>query len=120
MHIMPRWRNAGKVVWRSIQLWPDSAIRIWRLQKVIESKKSLQVQKTFEALFALEDLRELLRQSLPTGFNDKQQEEFSNTITRIKGIIADLEKGEGKSVSNRVGMLDPRTREEDFINIHPI
>ena len=55
------------------------------------SKKSLQIQKTYEALFALEDIREIFRQSLPTGFNEQQQEEFSETITRIKSIIADLE-----------------------------
>jgi len=33
------------------------------------SKKSLQIQKTYEALFALEDIREVFRQSLPTGFS---------------------------------------------------
>ena len=32
------------------------------------SKKSLQIQKTYEALFALEDIREIFRQSLPGGF----------------------------------------------------
>lgn len=30
-----------------------------------KSKKSLQIQKTYEALFALEDIREIFRQSLP-------------------------------------------------------
>ena len=85
-----------------------------------ESKKSLQIQKTFEALFSLEDLREIFRQSLPAGFDESQQEEFSNTITKIKSIISDLEKGEGNHACNRVGKLEPRTREEEFINIHPI
>jgi hypothetical protein len=46
---------------------------------VSESRKSLKIQKTYEALFALEDIREI-----------------SNSITRIKSIISDLEKGEGK------------------------
>ena len=85
-----------------------------------ESRKSLQIQKTYEALFALEDIREIFRQSLPEGFDELQQEEFSNTITKIKSIISDLEKGEGKPACNRVGNLEPRTREEEFINIHPI
>lgn len=85
-----------------------------------ESRKSLQIQKTFEALFALEDIREIFRQSLPAGFDELQQEEFSNAITRIKSIISDLEKGEGKPAYSRVGKLEPRTREEEFINIHPI
>ncbi|MCK9566985.1 MAG: O-phospho-L-seryl-tRNA:Cys-tRNA synthase, partial [Methanothrix sp.] len=85
-----------------------------------ESRKSLQIQKTYEALFALEDIREIFRQSLPAGFDESQQEVFSNTITRIKGIISDLENGEGKPACNRIGKLEPRTREEEFINIHPI
>ncbi len=85
-----------------------------------ESRKSLQIQKTYEALFALEDIREIFRQSLPAGFDELQQEEFSNTITKIKSIISDLENGDGKPACNRVGKLEPRTREEEFINIHPI
>jgi len=85
-----------------------------------ESKKNLQIQKTYEALFALEDLREIFRQSLPTGFSESQQVEFSNTIARITAAIADLEKAEGKPGCNRIGNLEPRTREEEFINIHPI
>jgi Sep-tRNA:Cys-tRNA synthetase len=87
---------------------------------VSESRKSLQIQKTYEALFALEDIREIFRQSLPAGFDERQQEEFSNTVTRIKSIISDLENVEGKPACNRVGKLEPRTREEEFINIHPI
>ncbi len=84
-------------------------------------KKSLQIEKTYEALFALEDLREIFRQSLPTGLDDLQQEEFSDTIAKIKSIIADLEKCEGSRPGClRVGNLEPRTREEEFINIHPI
>ncbi|OPY52081.1 MAG: O-phospho-L-seryl-tRNA:Cys-tRNA synthase [Methanosaeta sp. PtaU1.Bin060] len=83
-------------------------------------KKELQIQKTYEMLFALEDLREIFRQSLPTGFSDKEQEDFSNTANRIKSILSELETGEGKPACNRVGCLDARTREEEFINIHPI
>lgn len=93
---------------------------MWGPKKVSESRKSLQIQKTYEALFALEDIREIFRQSLPAGFDESQQEEFSNTITKIKSIISDLENGEGKPACNRVGKLEPRTREEEFINIHPI
>ena len=85
-----------------------------------ETKKSMQIEKTYEALFALEDLREIFRQSLPTGLDDLQQEEFSNTIAKIKSIIADLEMGEGRAACIRIGNLEPRTREEEFINIHPI
>ena len=84
------------------------------------SNKSLQIQKTYEALFALEDIREIFRQSLPTGLDEAQQGEFSATLARIKDIIVDLEMGDGKLACNRIGTLDPRTREEEFINIHPI
>ena len=84
------------------------------------SKKSLQIQKTYEALFALEDLREIFRQSLPAGFDEEEQEKFSGTVARIKSILADLENGSGKTACTRVGKLDARTREEEFINIHPI
>jgi Sep-tRNA:Cys-tRNA synthetase len=87
---------------------------------VILPKKSLQIQKTYEALFALEDLREIFRQSLPAGFDETEQEKFSATIAGIKNIIADLENGSGKPGCTRVGKLDARTREEEFINIHPI
>ena len=84
------------------------------------SKKSLQIQKTYEALFALEDLREIFRQSLPAVFDEEEQEKFSGTVARIKSILADLENGSGKPACTRVGKLDARTREEEFINIHPI
>ena len=87
---------------------------------MISPKKSLQIQKTYEALFALEDLREIFRQSLPAGFDETEQEKFSATIAGIKNIIADLENGSGKPACTRVGKLDARTREEEFINIHPI
>ena len=84
------------------------------------SNKSLQIQKTYEALFALEDIREIFRQSLPTGLDEAQQGEFSATLARIKEVIADLETGDGRPACNRIGTLDPRTREKEFINIHPI
>ena len=86
-----------------------------------ESRKSLQIQKTFEALFSLEDLREIFRQSLPAGFDESQTRGvLEQPLRRLKAIISDLEKGEGKPACNRVGKLEPRTREEEFINIHPI
>ncbi|MDD1762524.1 MAG: O-phospho-L-seryl-tRNA:Cys-tRNA synthase [Methanothrix sp.] len=84
------------------------------------SKKSIQIQKTYEALFALEDVREIFRQSLPSGFNEAEQEQFDGAIARVKGILTDLEAGSGKPACTRVGKLEARTREEEFINIHPI
>lgn len=85
------------------------------------SKRDLQIQKTYEALFALEDIREIFRQSLPTGFDGPQAEEFSSNLAKVKTIIGELEKGEGKLASKKIGnKLDIRSREEEFINIHPI
>ena len=84
------------------------------------SKKSIQIQKTYEALFALEDVREIFRQSLPSGLNEAEQKQFDDAIARIKGILTDLEAGSGKQACTRVGKLDARTREEEYINIHPI
>lgn len=89
-------------------------------EKLSKSKKNLQIKRTYEALFALEDVREIFRQSLPTGLNDSEQEKLSNKIDRIKGIISGLETGDVSPDSIRVGCLDARTREEEFINIQPI
>ncbi len=87
----------------------------------LDSKKSMQIQKTYEALFALEDLREIFRQSLPTGLSEAEQDALKNTITRIRGAINGIEKAEGNTFCNKIGgRLEPRTREEEFINIHPI
>lgn len=89
--------------------------------RVSVSTRDLQIQKTYEALFALEDLREIFRQSLPTGFNDAEKEEFSRNLVRVKATIEELEKGEGKLTCQKIGnKLDVRSREEEFINIHPI
>lgn len=87
---------------------------------MIDSKKSFQIQKTYELIFTLEDLRDIFRQSLPTGLNDAEQIELLKNISKIKEALADLEKGEGDSTSLRLGNLNIRTREEEFINIHPI
>lgn len=85
------------------------------------STRDLQIQKTYEVLFALEDIREIFRQSLPTGFNDAQKEEFSRNLARVKATIDELEKGEGKPTCEKIAnKLDIRSREEEFINIHPI
>lgn len=96
-------------------------IGLGEVTRVSVSTRDLQIQKTYEALFALEDLREIFRQSLPTGFNDAEKEEFSRNLVRVKAAIEELEKGEGKLTCQKIGnKLDVRSREEEFINIHPI
>ena len=60
-------------------------------ERVSVSTRDLQIQKTYETLFALEDLRELFRQSLPTGFNDAEKEEFARHLSRVKATIEELD-----------------------------
>ena len=81
----------------------------------------LRVNKTFEALFLLEDIREIFRQSTPKGLTKVEKERFSQLITGLKKIIDEMETGKGTPASSKiVGSIDLRTREEECINIHPI
>ena len=41
---------------------------------------SIRIQKTFEALFALEEVRGLFRESLPTGFDPGEEAAFRQKI----------------------------------------
>ena len=82
---------------------------------------SMRVQKTFEALFVLEDMREIFRGLLPTGLDAEEEKAFHNKIAELKSIIADLEDDRGTPrVTKIAGTLDIRSREEQFINIQPI
>ncbi|WMW24885.1 O-phospho-L-seryl-tRNA:Cys-tRNA synthase [Methanolobus sediminis] len=80
----------------------------------------IRVQKTFEALFALEDIREMLRQSLPgTGLADT--EGFNGQIQHIRSVLDDLEAGTGVPKIEKIGgTLGIRSREEEYVNIQPI
>jgi len=60
------------------------------------SKKSLPIQKTYEALFALEDIREIFRHSRPTSLDERQQDELSKILSRIKSVTVEIEAGEGR------------------------
>ena len=82
---------------------------------------SIRIQKTFEALFELEEIRGIFRDSLPTGLDAGEEAAFQKKITDLKAIIADLEAGTGTpKVTKIAGTLDVRSREEQYINIHPI
>lgn len=82
---------------------------------------SIRIQKTFEALFELEEIRGLFRESLPTGFDAGEEAAFRQRIAGLKAILADLEAGTGTpKVTKIAGNLDVRSREEQYINIHPI
>ncbi|MDD4137289.1 MAG: O-phospho-L-seryl-tRNA:Cys-tRNA synthase [Methanoregula sp.] len=82
---------------------------------------SIRIQKTFEALFALEEVRGLFREALPTGFDPEEEATFRQKIAEVKTILADLEAGTGTpKVTKIAGTIDLRTREEQSINIQPI
>ena len=82
---------------------------------------SIRIQKTFEALFAFEEIRGLFRESLPTGFDPAEEAAFLQKIAEVKAILADLEAGTGSpKVTKIAGSIDLRTREEESINIQPI
>jgi len=82
---------------------------------------SIKIQKTFEALFELEEIRGIFREAIPTGLNAEEEEAFQKKIGELKAIIADLEAGTGTpTVTKIAGTLNVRSREEQFINIHPI
>ena len=111
---LPRWRSGYAVDCRSTTTRFDSGP--W-----LGSIMSIRIQKTFEALFSLEEVRGLFREALPTGFDAGEEATFQQRIAELKAIVADLEAGTGTpKVTKIAGSLDIRTREEQYINIHPI
>ena len=82
---------------------------------------SIRVQKTFEALFALEDLREIFRGSLPTSLGEEEEKAFRAKIADLKSIIAEARRRPGCSRTTMIADTIPlRSREEEYINIQPI
>jgi len=82
---------------------------------------SVRVHKTFEALFALEDLRGIFRGSLPTGLDEEEEKALREKIADLKSIIAELEEDRGTPRTTMIAdTLDIRSREERYINIQPI
>ncbi len=80
----------------------------------------IRVQKTFEALFALEDIREMLRRSLP-GTGPADMKSFKEQIRQTRSILDDLEAGSGNPQITKIGgTLGIRSREEEYVNIQPI
>ncbi|MCK9318654.1 O-phospho-L-seryl-tRNA:Cys-tRNA synthase [Methanoculleus sp.] len=82
---------------------------------------SVRIQKTFEALFALEDLRGIFRDSLPTGLDEEEEKALRDKIADLKSIIVELEEDRGTPRTTKIAdTLDIRSREEECINIQPI
>jgi Sep-tRNA:Cys-tRNA synthetase len=80
----------------------------------------IRVRKIYEALFALEDLREIFRQALPTGLDESDEEQLSTGIARVDAVIKELKEGKGNPIKYIEDRIEVRTREEEFININPI
>jgi Sep-tRNA:Cys-tRNA synthetase len=81
----------------------------------------IRVQKIFEGLFALEDLREIYRQALPSGLDQEEETRFAEKIASIREILGEIETGTGHPKVTRIaGTIELRTREETMINIQPI
>jgi Sep-tRNA:Cys-tRNA synthetase len=82
----------------------------------------IRTQKIFEALFALEDIRELMRESAPKHeFAEEQKRKFADTLSEIRKTLDELEgKRGGAKVSKIAEKIDLREIEEDYININPI
>jgi Sep-tRNA:Cys-tRNA synthetase len=83
--------------------------------------KTAEIYLLFDALFALEDIRERFRSSLPTGLTEQERSQVTGKITEINALLQKMESGV-KSHPKKyiVDGLEPRTREEAFINIQPI
>ncbi len=79
-------------------------------------------QKIFEALFKLEDLRQIIRDSAPGhDFSDEEDKRFESTIADLRNTIDELEQKKGQARITRIGeKIYIRDKEEDYININPI
>ncbi|MBU7031417.1 MAG: aminotransferase class V-fold PLP-dependent enzyme, partial [Theionarchaea archaeon] len=83
--------------------------------------KSAEIRLLFDVLFNLEDIREEFRSSLPTGFTEQERSQVAGRIKKINGLLQKLEAGvKSYPKETIVEGLEPRTREEAFINIQPI
>lgn len=82
----------------------------------------MKVQKTFEAMFLLEDIRQIFRDTAPmhelTAEQQKQMQELLETLSKT---IADLDAGKGdRNIKHIIDNIELRTREEEAISIDPI
>lgn len=81
----------------------------------------IRTQKTFEALFALEDIRETLRQRLPNVTGPEDESSILEGVSKVRKILDDIEAGTGTPQVRKIASnIDIRSREEMYINIQPI
>ena len=81
----------------------------------------IRTQKTFEALFALEDIREVFRQALPNITSPEEEFAILEGVDKVRKILDDIQSGTGNAEVRKIaGTIDIRSREENYINIQPI
>jgi Sep-tRNA:Cys-tRNA synthetase len=56
---------------------------------------NIRARKIYEALFALEDLREIFRHALPTGLDKNEEAQLLDGIAHVETIINELKEGKG-------------------------
>lgn len=77
--------------------------------------------EVFEALFKLEEIRQVIRDALPSGLDTEEEDLFSSRLSELKEIVARLEHGTGsKKIGKIADTIEVRSREENNINIQPI
>ena len=60
-----------------------------------QDEMNIRARKIYEALFALEDLREIFRQALPTGLDKNEEAQLLDGIARVETVIRELKEGKG-------------------------
>jgi Sep-tRNA:Cys-tRNA synthetase len=81
--------------------------------------KASRIYALYDAMFALEEIREIFRNSLPTELTEREHAELTEKMQTIKHLIEKVESGSGQK-KYIVDSLEPRIREEAYINIQPI
>lgn len=78
------------------------------------------IHRLYASLFALEDIREVYRKSLPTHLSEGEKERVRESVEKVKALLDALEEGTPYRVDYISDSVEPRIREEAFINIQPI
>ncbi|ATZ60612.2 MAG: O-phospho-L-seryl-tRNA:Cys-tRNA synthase [Methanosarcinales archaeon Met12] len=84
---------------------------------------SIKTQKIFEAEFLLEDMREIIRKTSPhSAFSKDDKIQFNEKLKKLSEIVEELRTNKYTELKIKyiTNGIELRTREEDFINIHPI
>lgn len=77
--------------------------------------------EVFEALFKLEEIRQVIRDALPAGLDEQEEDLWKSKVSDLKEIVNRLDGGSGKSSLKKIAHgIDIRSREENYINIQPI